>query len=87
MVEGKRRTGTPVAARIPHGAWEFHERLILATPRKPLRLWLEVGDRNNLNPHAMRDGMHDAGHADRAVKQQTLAEALVYVWGGYGKGP
>jgi len=26
----------------------------------------------------------NAGHVDRAVRQQTLAEALEYVWRGYG---
>jgi hypothetical protein len=25
----------------------------------------------------------NAGHVDRAVKQQTLGEALEYVWQGY----
>jgi hypothetical protein len=25
----------------------------------------------------------NAGHTDRAVKQQTLAEALEYLWQGY----
>lgn len=43
----------------PHGAWEYHEHLIKDSPRKPLRLWLEVGDRDLLNPNVMRDGMHD----------------------------
>jgi hypothetical protein len=28
----------------------------------------------------------NAGHVDRAVKQQTLAEALEYVWQGYSPG-
>ena len=91
---------------IPHGAWEFHEHLIPNSPVKPIRLWMEVGDRDNLNT---RDNMHDwvlanenmakvlaakgyhyqfvfarnAGHTDRAVKQQTLPEALEYVWQGY----
>lgn len=99
----------PYNPRTPHGAWEFHERLIPNSPRKPLRIWLEVGDRDNFNPNAMRDGMHDwvvanenmarvlaaksyhyqfvfarnAGHTDRAVKQQTLPEALEYLWQGY----
>ncbi|SNT08898.1 Enterochelin esterase [Granulicella rosea] len=99
----------PSNPKTPHGAWEFHEHLIPQSARKPLRLWLEVGDRDLLNPNAMRDGMHDwvlanenmarvlkskgyhyqfvfarnAGHTDRAVKQQTLAEALEYVWQGY----
>jgi enterochelin esterase family protein len=28
----------------PHGAWEYHEKLIAATAPKPLRIYLEVGD-------------------------------------------
>jgi iron(III)-enterobactin esterase len=93
----------------PHGAWEFHEHLIASSPRKPIRMWMEVGDMDLLNPNGMRDNMHDwvaanenmakvlaakgyhyqfifarnAGHTDRAVKQQTLPEALEYVWQGY----
>jgi iron(III)-enterobactin esterase len=30
----------------PHGAWEFHEHLIPNSPAKPLRIWMEVGDRD-----------------------------------------
>ena len=99
----------PYNPQTPHGAWEFHERLIPENPRKPLRIWMEVGDRDLLNPNVMRDGMHDwvlanenmakvlaakgyhyqfifarnAGHVDRAVRQQTLPEALQYLWQGY----
>ncbi|SFR99451.1 Enterochelin esterase [Granulicella pectinivorans] len=99
----------PPNPATPHGAWEFHEHLIPNSPRKPIRLWMEVGDRDNLNTNAMRDNMHDwvvanenmarvlaakgyhyqfvfaknAGHTDRAVKQQTLPEALEYIWHGY----
>ncbi|WP_263410199.1 alpha/beta hydrolase [Terriglobus tenax] len=99
----------PSDAKTPHGAWEFHEHLIPASPRKPLRIWMEVGDRDLLNPNVMRDNMHDwvlanenmarvlkakgyhyqfvfaqnAGHTDRGVKQQTLPEALEYLWQGY----
>ncbi|RRA49049.1 esterase family protein [Acidipila sp. EB88] len=98
----------PSSSATPHGAWEFPEHLVADVPRKPLRLWLEVGDRDLLNPNVMRDGMHDwvlanekmasalarkhyhyqfvfaqnAAHVDRAVKQQTLPEALEYVWRG-----
>ncbi len=101
----------PSDLRTPHGAWEFHEHLIPTSPRQPLRLWLEVGDRDNLNPNAMRDNLHDwvlanenmarvlaakgyhyqfvfaqnASHTDRAVKQQTLPEALEYLWQDYPK--
>ena len=99
----------PPSAQTPHGAWEFHEHLIPSSPVKPIRLWMEVGDRDLLNPNSMRDGMHDwvlanekmagvlaakgyhyqfvfaenAGHVDRAVKMQTLPEALEYLWQGY----
>jgi enterochelin esterase-like enzyme len=99
----------PYNPATPHGAWEFHEHLIPASPRKPIRIWMEVGDRDLLNPNVMRDGLHDwvvanenmakalaaksyhyqfvfarnAGHTDRTVKQQTLGEALEYIWQGY----
>jgi len=99
----------PYDPKMPHSAWEFHEHLIPENPAKPIRIWMEVGDRDLLNPNVMRDGMHDwvlasenmakvladkryqyqfvfvrnAGHVDRAVVQQTLPEALEYVWQGY----
>jgi iron(III)-enterobactin esterase len=93
----------------PHGAWEFHEHIIPSSSVKPIRIWMEVGDKDLFNPNSMHDNMHDwvvanenmakvlaakgyhyqfvfaenAGHTDRAVKQQTLPEALEYVWQGY----
>ena len=96
----------PYNPETPHGAWEFHEHLIPGASPKPLRIWMEVGDRDNL---ITRDNLHDwvlanenmakvlaakgyhyqfvfarnAGHTDRAVKQQTLHEALEYLWQGY----
>ena len=99
----------PPNAATPHGAWEFHEHLIPESPVKPIRLWMEVGDRDLYNPNVMRDNRHDwvvanermaavlaakgchyqfifarnAGHTDRAVKQQTLPEALEWLWQGY----
>jgi enterochelin esterase family protein len=102
----------PHRAETPHGAWGFHETLIPGSPKKPIRLWMEVGDRDLFNPNAMRDGMHDwvvaneqmakvlaakgyhyqfvfarnAGHVDRAVRAQTLPEALEYLWQGYPVG-
>lgn len=46
----------PVDPDLPHGAWEYHAHLIPESPPKPIRIWLEVGDRDNLNSH---DGYHD----------------------------
>jgi enterochelin esterase-like enzyme len=99
----------PWNPETPHGAWGFHEQLIPHSSRKPLRIWMEVGDRDLLSPNAMRDDMHDwvvanervaqvlaakhypyqfvfaknAVHVDRAARQQTLPEALEWVWQGY----
>src|SRR5713101_949193 len=49
----------PYNPQTPHGAWEFHEHLIPGSPAKPIRIWMEVGDRDLLNPNIMRDNMHD----------------------------
>jgi enterochelin esterase family protein len=46
----------PYNAETPRGAWEFHATLIPNTPKKPLRIWMEVGDRDNL---ITRDDYHD----------------------------
>ena len=99
----------PSDPKTPHGAWEFHEHLIPDSPRKPIRLWMEVGDKDLYNPNVLRDNMHDwvlanenmarvlaakhyhyqfvfaenANHVDHAVRQQTLPEALEYLWQGY----
>ena len=40
----------------PHGAWGFHESLIPNSPKKPIRIWMGVGDRDLYNPNIMRDG-------------------------------
>jgi len=103
----------PYNPAAPHGAWEFHEHLIRQGARKPIRIWMEVGDKDLYNPNVMRDNMHDwvvanenmakvlaakkyhyqfvfarnAVHVDRPTVQQTLPEALEYLWQGYGATP
>ena len=49
----------PHDPNLPGGAWEFHKSLIPSTPRKPIRLWMEVGDRDLYSPNVMKDNMHD----------------------------
>ena len=49
----------PHNAETPGGAWEYHEKLIPNSPAKPIRIWMQVGDRDLYNPNVMRDGMHD----------------------------
>ena len=99
----------PPNAETPHGAWGFHENIISSSPVKPIRIWMEVGDRDLFNPNVMRDNMHDwvvanenmarvlavkgyhyqfvfarnAGHVDGKVRQQTLPEALEWLWQDY----
>jgi iron(III)-enterobactin esterase len=46
----------PYNPETPHGAWEFHDTLIPNSPKKPLRIWMHVSDRDNLNT---RDEYHD----------------------------
>lgn len=37
----------PADPRNPHGAWEYHENLIGKSPKKPIRIWLHVSDKDN----------------------------------------
>ncbi len=99
----------PFSPETPNGAWNFLDKLIPESRPKPIRLWMEVGDRDLYNPNVLRDGMHDwvdanhrmaavlkakgyhyqyvfavnAGHVDQHVRDQTLPEALEWVWQGY----
>ena len=68
----------PPSADAPHGAWEYHERLIPAAPRKPIRIWLEVGDRDLLDPNVMRDGMHDWVVANERMAAVLAAKGYRY---------
>ncbi|MEZ5399613.1 MAG: alpha/beta hydrolase-fold protein [Bryobacteraceae bacterium] len=46
----------PYNAETPHGAWDYHEKIIPESPKKPLRIWMHVSDRDNL---ITRDEYHD----------------------------
>jgi enterochelin esterase family protein len=37
---------SPPSTESPRGAWEYHATLIPAAERKPLRIWLEVGEKD-----------------------------------------
>ena len=63
----------PFDKNYPDGAWGFHETLISNEPKKPLRIFLAVGDKDLLNPNVMRDDMHDwveANHRMAKVLKQ-----------------
>ena len=68
----------PYNPETPHGAWEFHERLIPDHPAKPLRIWIEVGDRDLLNPNLLRDNMHDWVLANENMARVLAAKGYHY---------
>ncbi len=68
----------PSNPETPGGAWEFHRRLIPNSPAKPIRLWMEVGDRDLLNPNVMRDEMHDWVVANENMARVLAAKGYRY---------
>ena len=107
-------SGTYVAQQSPvnpeslRGAWEYHATFIPKSKRKPLRIWMHVGDHdlrygdreetwhnwvlaNQRTAAALKaKGYHyqfvyaqESGHVDGRVVNQTLPQALEYVWADY----
>ena len=101
---------SPEDPALPRGAWEYHARLIPKSPRKPIRIWMEVGGKdlhfddperswhnwpmaNERMAAALKaKGYHyqfvfakGAHHVDGRVMEQTLPEALEWLWRGYPK--
>ncbi|MET0309409.1 MAG: alpha/beta hydrolase-fold protein [Sphingomonas sp.] len=37
---------SPVDPATPHGAWDYHDRLVGGNARKPIRIWMEVGEKD-----------------------------------------
>ena len=68
----------PWNPETPHGAWGFMDQLIPNSPRNPIRIWMEVGDRDLLNPNSMRDGMHDWVLANEKMAQVLAAKHYHY---------
>ncbi|MDO9335643.1 MAG: alpha/beta hydrolase-fold protein [Caulobacter sp.] len=100
---------SPPDPATPRGAWEYHAALIPAAPRKPLKIWLEVGERD-LHADDPEETWHnwplanrrmaavlaakgydyrftlsrDGRHFDQRVLEQTLPEAIEWLWGAEG---
>jgi iron(III)-enterobactin esterase len=68
----------PPNPQTPGGAWEYHKTLIPNSPAKPIRIWLEVGDRDLLNPNVMRDEMHDWVVANERMAEVLAAKGYKY---------
>ena len=68
----------PFDPKYPDGAWGFHKTLIPNEERKPIRLFISVGDRDLLNPNVMRDGMHDWVEANHRMAKVLKAKGYEY---------
>jgi enterochelin esterase-like enzyme len=68
----------PYNPQTPGGAWELHKTLIPNSERKPLRIWIQVGDRDLLNPNSMRDDMHDWVLANENMAKALAAKGYHY---------
>jgi predicted alpha/beta superfamily hydrolase len=68
----------PWNPQTPHGAWGFHESLVPNSPRKPIRLWMEVGDRDLYLPNIMNDNMHDWVLANENMARVLAAKGYHY---------
>jgi len=65
----------PYNPETPHGAWEYHETLIPDSPKKPLRIWMHVSDRDNL---IARDNYHDWVLANERMAAALSAKGYPY---------
>ena len=68
----------PFDAKTPGGAWDFHDQLIPQSEKKPIRLFLAVGDYDLLNPNVMRDEMHDWVEANHRMAKVLKAKGYEY---------
>jgi|SaaInlStandDraft_1057018.scaffolds.fasta_scaffold19754_2 iron(III)-enterobactin esterase len=68
----------PFNPETPGGAWDFHDKLVLESPKKPIRLFMAVGDRDLLNPNVMRDNMHDWVEANNRMAKVLKAKGYEY---------
>lgn len=68
----------PWNPETPGGAWDLHKTLIPNSPVKPLRIWMEVADRDNHNPNIMRDDMHDWVLANENMAKALAAKGYHY---------
>ncbi len=68
----------PFDPKYPDGAWGFHKSLIPNSPKKPIRIFISVGDADLLNPNVMRDGMHDWVEANHHMAKVLKAKGYEY---------
>jgi iron(III)-enterobactin esterase len=68
---------SPVNPASPHGAWEYHEHLIPGSERKPLRVWMEVGENDN-GAHRDEASLHNWVMANERMAAALKAKDYHY---------
>jgi enterochelin esterase-like enzyme len=68
----------PFDEKYPDGAWGFHKTLIPNSPKKPIRIFIQVGDKDLLNPNVMRDNMHDWVEANHRMAKVLKEKGYEY---------
>jgi enterochelin esterase-like enzyme len=68
---------SPQDPRYPRGAWEYHATLIPAAERKPLRVWLEVGEKD-LHADDPEETWHNWPLANRRMAAALAAKGYPY---------
>lgn len=68
---------SPPDPMTPRGAWEYHAHLIAETARKPLRIWLEVGEKD-LHHDDPEETWHNWPLANRRMADVLKAKGYAY---------
>jgi iron(III)-enterobactin esterase len=68
---------SPPDPASPRGAWEYHATLIPGAERKPLRIWLEVGEKD-LHPDDPEETWHNWPLANRRMAAALAAKGYHY---------
>jgi iron(III)-enterobactin esterase len=75
----------PVDPQTPRGAWEYHDHLIAKSAKKPIRIWMEVGEKDNRfdNPEATWHNWPLANNRmAAALKKKGYDYRYVFAMGG-----
>ncbi len=68
---------SPPNPETPRGAWEYHATLVPQAERKPLRIWLEVGEKD-LHPDDPEETWHNWPLANQRMAAALAAKGYPY---------
>jgi enterochelin esterase-like enzyme len=68
---------SPPDPQTPRGAWEYHDHLIAEAAKKPLRLWLEVGEKD-LHHDDPEESWHNWPLANKRMAKVLKAKGYPY---------